>query len=310
MRIAALQAHPVWLDPGATTKKIIATVTDAAAHGVELVAFPEAFLPGYPFWVMLGGVDRFNDPRQQQAYAAYLDAAVEPDGAEVQEIAQAARDLGVFVSLGVAERAGTSVYATLLAIDPDHGIVDAHRKLVPTYGERLVWTPGDGHGLHTHRIRGGLRVGGLNCWENWMPQARHALYADGEDLHLAAFPGSAFAVGDLARFIALEGRMWVMAASGLLDADDVPADFPFHDLLTDKPPGFYNGGSCVASPNGTWIVEPTIDEERLVIADIDRTAVLRARQTFDPAGHYARPDVFDVRVDRRRHTASTVEERR
>ncbi len=299
MRVAAVQAHPVWLDAAATTNKVLAALEKCAHDNVELVAFPEAFLPGYPFWVMVGGATTFNDPRQKAAYAAYLDAAVEIAGPEIAEITEAASDLGVMVYLGVAERNRGSVHATLVAIGPGAGVLSAHRKLVPTYGERLVWSPGDGHGLRVHPARG-LRVGGLNCWENWMPLARYALYAQGEELHVATFPGSAFAVSDLTRFVALEGRVWVVAASGLLSADDVPADFPFSELLVDKPAGFYNGGSCIAAPDGSWAAEPVVDEERLVIAEADAASVRQARQSFDPAGHSARSDVFELNVNRRR----------
>jgi nitrilase len=299
IRVAAAQAHPVWLDAAATTNKILSLLEQAAANGVQLLAFPETFLPGYPYWVMLGGVDRFNDQPAKAAYAAYVDAAVNLDGLELKQITAVVRDLGVFVYLGIAERAGTSVYATLVAIDPERGVVSAHRKLMPTYGERTVWAVGDGHGLRVHDV-GEMLVGGLNCWENWMPLARHALYAAGEELHVAAWPGSAAMTADIARLIALEGRVWVLLASGLLAADDVPSEFPYYQLIANKPAGFYNGGSCIAAPDGTWAVAPTADEERLLIADVDRDAVRRARQTFDPAGHYSRHDVFDVRVNRRR----------
>jgi nitrilase len=299
IRVAAAQAHPVWLDAAATTKKILSMIERATDDGVQLLAFPETFLPGYPYWVMLGGVDRFNDQQTKVAYAAYVDAAVELDGLELKQITAAVGDLGVFVYLGIAERSGASVHATLVAIDPERGVVGAHRKLIPTYGERTVWALGDGHGLRVHNV-GGVLVGGLNCWENWMPLARHALYAAGEELHVAAWPGSAAMTADIARLIALEGRVWVLLASGLLAADDVPRDFPYYQLIANKPAGFYNGGSCIAAPDGTWAVAPTADEERLLVADVDRDTVRRARQTFDPAGHYSRPDVFDVRVNRRR----------
>ncbi len=154
----------------------------AAAQDVELVAFPETFPSGHPFWLELTGGARFDDPAQKRAYAAYLEAAVAIDGSELRQIAEAARDLGVFVYLGTTERATGSargtVFCTLVAIDAQAGVVSTHRKLIPTYEERLVWGTGDGHGLLVHQYAG-TRVGGLNCWENWMPQARHALYAQG-----------------------------------------------------------------------------------------------------------------------------------
>lgn len=307
MRVAAAQAASVWLDPAGTAKKVIGLLQQASEQGVELVAFPEAFLSGYPFWVMLGGGGRFGDPDYARAYAAYLEAAVDLDGPELRQIAEAVHDLGVFTFLGMGERGYRSgrgtVYCTLVALDPERGLVGAHRKLNPTHTERLVWGRGDGHGLRTHQV-GPLRVGGLNCWENWMPLARHALYADGEEVHVAAWPGSAAQARDIPRFIALEGRVFVILASGLISGDNVPQDFPFYDLIKDKPQGFYNGGSGIVAPDGNWVVEPVVGEERLVVADIDLAQVHAARSTFDPAGHYSRPDVFTVTVDRRRQEAA------
>lgn len=303
MRVAAVQAHSVWLEKSATTKKVVGLIEEASAQGVQLLVFPETFLSGYPFWVMLGGGGQFGDPEYARAYGAYLEAAVELNGPQLGEISEAVRDLGVFTFLGTSERGTSSgrgtVYCTLVAIDPAKGIVGAHRKLNPTHTERTVWGRGDGQGLRTHAV-GPFRAGGLNCWENWMPMARHALYADGEDLHVAAWPGSAGQTKDIARFIALEGRVFVVLASGLISADNVPEDFPFFELIRDKPEGLYNGGSCVASPDGSWVVEPVANEERLLVADIDPSLVRAARHTFDPAGHYSRPDVFDVTVNRDR----------
>ncbi len=182
----------------------------------------------------LTGGARFDDPLQKQAYAAYLQAAVALDGPEVRQVVEAARDLGVFVYLGTTERATGSargtVFCTLVAIDPVTGVVGTHRKLMPTYEERLVWGTGDGHGLRVHRY-GSTRVGGLNCWENWMPQARHALYAQGEELHVSVWPGNPRNTVDIARFIALEGRVFSLAANGLLSLSDVPAGFPLYQEL-------------------------------------------------------------------------------
>lgn len=309
MRVAAAQARSVWLDPAATTKKVLDLLAQAARDEVDVLAFPETFLSGYPFWVERTDGARFDDPGQKAAYAHYLDAAVEVDGDHVAAITEAVRDLGTFTYLGIAERdtgpARGTVYCTLLAIDPTRGLVGHHRKLMPTYEERLVWGPGDGHGLRVHDV-GGVRVSGLNCWENWMPQARHALYAGGTDLHVSVWPGARRLTQDITRFIALEGRVFSLAASGLLSIDDVPSDFPLHDMLErqEAPDFYYAGGSAIAGPDGAWIVEPVEREERLVVADIDPAAVRAERQNFDPVGHYSRPDVFDVRVDRRRRRAA------
>ncbi len=307
MRVAAAQARPHWLDPASTTRKAVAWIEDAAAQGVQLLAFPETFLSGYPFWPDLTGGAVFDDDRQKRAYAAYLDAAVELGGPEIATLREAAGDLGVFVYMGTTERGATSargtVFCTLVALDPRAGVVSAHRKLMPTFEERLVWGQGDGHGLRVHELAG-ARVGGLNCWENWMPQARNALYAQGEDLHVSVWPGNPRNTADITRFIALEGRVWSLAANGLISLDDVPADFPLRDALEAADVRDYcRGGSAVAAPDGTWLVEPVVGEERLVVADLDLAAVRRERQNFDPTGHYSRPDVFQVQVDRRRRDA-------
>ncbi len=308
MRIAAAQFRPAWLDPAATTKKVLDVLALAAHDNVDLVAFPETFLSGYPFWLERTGGARFNDPIQKAAYAYYLDAAVEIDGPQVQSVVEAVRDLGVFTYLGITERgsgaARGTVFCTLLALDPGRGVVSSHRKLVPTYEERLVWGHGDGDGLRVHTV-GDCRVSGLNCWENWMPQARHAMYAQGTDLHVSVWPGSRRNTQDITRFIALEGRVFSLAAGGLLFLDDVPSDFPFREELEAEDGVYLRGGSAIAAPDGSWLVEPVEDEERLIVADIDGAMVRAERQNFDPSGHYSRPDVFDVRVDRRRRIASS-----
>ena len=308
MRVAAAQARPCWLDPTATTTKVIAWIEEAAAQNVELVAFPETFLSGYPFWLELTGGARFDDAKQKRAYASYLEAAVEMEGPEIRQITEAVRDLGVFLYLGTTERAASSargtVFCTLVAIDPGHGVVSTHRKLMPTHEERLVWGSGDGHGLRVHRYAG-TRIGGLNCWENWMPQARHALYAQGEELHVSVWPGNPRNSADITRFIALEGRVFSLAVNGLISLSDVPADFPLQAELEEAGVTDYcRGGSGVAAPDGTWVAPPVVGQERLVVADLDLRRVSEERQNFDPTGHYSRPDVFTVHVDRRRRSAA------
>jgi len=283
-------------------------MTRAATEDVDLLAFGETFLAGYPFWVANTGGARFNDPDQKRAYAAYLEAAVEIDGPEVTRLAEAASDLGVFVYAGIMERGSNSatgtVFATLLAIRPGVGVVSAHRKLRPTWEERLVWGAGDGHGLRVHDLRSGWRVGGLNCWENWMPTARYALYGGGENLHVSVWPGGVRNTQDITRFIALEGRVWSLAAGSLLSREDVPKDFALYDLLdeADAWPD-YDGGSAIAAPDGSWAVAPVAGEERLVVADASLAAVRQERHNFDVTGHYSRPDVFGFTVERSRQDA-------
>ena len=205
-----------------------------------------------------------------------------------------------------SDSARGSVYATLVAVDPKLGIVSAHRKVQPTYEERLAWAAGDGHGLRVHTVTGRdgdvMRVGGLNCWENWLPQARLAMYAGGEDIHVSAWPGAASLTRDITRFIGREGRVFSLAAGSLISRHDVPDDFPLVARLQDG--DWTDGGGAIAGPDGEWLHEPSTSEG-LVIADIDPGRVREERQNFDPTGHYGRPDIFRLSVDRRRQAVAS-----
>ena len=306
MRVAAAQTAPVWGDPQATADVVVEWVRKAAADDVDLLAFGETFLSGYPFWIARTDGARFNAPDQKEAYAHYLNGAVDLDGPEVETISAIVAETGVFTYLGITERSasGGTVYATYLAIDPVAGVVSAHRKLMPTHEERMAWGIGDGNGLRTHRVAD-FTVSGLNCWENWVPSIRHAMYAQGTTLHVAAWPGSVRLTQDITRFIALEGRCYVLSAGALLRAESIPADFPLRDAAVQPGELLYDGGSAIASPDGSWLVEPVAGDERLVVADLDSAVVRGERQNFDPAGHYFRGDVIEVHVDRtRRNPAS------
>jgi nitrilase len=304
LTVAGAQLGGPWLDVEARMARVVEAAQLAAAEGCDLLAFPETYLAGYPFWLTRTQGALFDDPAQKACYAYYLQAAIELGGPQHRQLEQLSADLGLMLLVGVTERGRGSgrgsAYCTLLTIDPKHGLVGHHRKLVPTYDERLVWANGDGAGLRTHRV-GSSRVGGLNCWENWMPQARHALYAQGEELHVGVWPGSTGLTGDITRFVALEGRVFSLAVSGLLHRDDVPDDFPLADELRANCGGAaFNGGSALAAPDGSWLIAPVADREGLIVADVPLAQVWRERLTFDPTGHYARPDVFRSTVRRER----------
>ncbi len=302
MKIALIQAAPIYLDKKATTEKIVSLLGEAAGRGAELCVFPETFLPGYPIWVERTGGAAFNDPEQKSAYARYVDSAVYVSGPEIEAVAKAAAANGVFVYLGIVERAPTkgTVYCTLVAIHPEQGVVNVHRKLQPTHMERLIWGQGDGYGLRVLEWRG-VGLGGLSCWENWMPLARYSLYAQGEQVHIGVWPGSAWLSRDITRFTAMEGRVFAAAAGGLLRDSDIPGDFSLKKRLREVQGEIYlTGGSCLFDPDGQALVEPREGEEEILCAELDPARVAEARQNFDPAGHYSRSDVFELNIDRRR----------
>ncbi|MDJ0521186.1 MAG: carbon-nitrogen hydrolase family protein [Planctomycetota bacterium] len=304
LRVALAQIAPVWLDREATLAKVERYVAQAADEGCGLVAFGEALVPGYPHWLSFTDGSRFESARQKAIHAVYLEQAVAIEDGHLDGVCALARERGIAVVLGIierpADRGAHSLYCTLVTILPDGQVASAHRKLVPTYEERLAWAPGDGHGLQVHRL-GGFRLGALNCWENWMPLTRAALHAQGEDLHVASWPGSRRLTEDITRFIAKEGRSFVLSASSLLRKADIPAGFPEYEAIVAAAPDVLaDGGACIAGPDGRWVVEPVVGEEALITAELDAARIREERQNFDASGHYSRPDVTRLVVNRER----------
>ncbi len=302
--VGCAQIAPVWLQRDATLRKVLACIERSAAEGCRLIVFGEALVPGYPFWIELTDGARFNDAKQKAMFARYLDQGVDIDRGDLDPVCTLARTLGVSLYLGVMERAadrgGHSLYCTLVYIDATGTICSTHRKLQPTYEERLAWAAGDGHGLRVHDL-GAFRVGGLNCFENWMPLSRAALYAQGEDLHVSVWPGGLHNTHDLPSFIAKEARSFVVAVSGLMRAADFPPDTPLlEEMRSGSGEYLANGGTAVAGPDGRFIVEPVVGREALVVVELDHALVRGERQNFDLAGHYSRPDVTRLVVDRTR----------
>lgn len=306
LKIALSQIAPVWMNREAGLAKVEDYIGRAAQQGADLIVFGEGAVPGYPFWLDGTGGANFDNFMQKELFAFYSDQAVTIEKGHLDGVCAALKAANMAAYLGIIERpqdrSGHSLYCSFVYIDKSGIIKSVHRKLQPTYEERLVWSPGDGAGLVTHKL-GEFTVGGLNCWENWMPLSRAALYAQGEDLHIACWPGSIRNTEDITPFLAKEGRSYSVSVSSLMRRGDVPDDMPYareiKAALSDMPA---NGGSCIAAPDGSWVLSPETGEETLRFAELDPAFVRRERQNFDPAGHYSRPDVTHVVVNRERQS--------
>ncbi|MBS9463969.1 carbon-nitrogen hydrolase family protein [Flagellimonas sp. 389] len=309
LKVAMAQIAPVWLDKLATLEKIENSIEEAAKNGAELIIFGEAFLPGYPFWLAHTEGAAWDLKVNKELHAHYVRNSIQIEAGELDAICRIAKEKNIAVYLGMMERAkdrgGHSLYCSLVYIDQNGEIQSVHRKLQPTYDERLTWAQGDGNGLKVHPLKQ-FTVGGLNCWENWMPLPRAALYGQGENLHVAVWPGGLHNTKDITRFIARESRSFVISVSSLMATSDFPKTTPHLEKILEKAPKVLaNGGSAIAAPDGEWLVEPVIDKEGLIYETLDFNRIYEERQNFDPVGHYSRPDVTKLMVNRERQ--STVE---
>jgi nitrilase len=301
-KIAIVQEPPVFLDRDKTIAKAVAKVGGAAGRGAELIVFNEAFVPGYPAWIWR--LKPSGDFRLSEAlHSRLVTNAVDLSSDQMQPLFDAAAKAKATVVVGINERdsktSGTTIYNSLITIGPDGALLNVHRKLMPTNPERMVWGFGDASGLRVVDTPAG-RVGGLICWENFMPLARYALYAQGIEILVAPTNDSGDGwIGSL-QHIAREARCWVLGAGNVLRVRDLPVDFPDKDRLYPDAEEWMNpGDSVVIAPGGEIVSGPMRKEVGLLEADIDITRVVAARRAFDVAGHYSRPDIFALQVDAR-----------
>ena len=289
--IAAVQAAPVFLDRDATIEKVGVLAKEAAANGAALVVFPEAFVPSYPDWVW-----RTPPWRDHDWYARFADESVDVPGPACDALGAIARDTNAYLAIGVNERDGGTIYNTLLYFAPDGTLLGKHRKLMPTGGERLVWGQGDGSTLPVFDTPFG-RLGGLICWENYMPLARAAMFEQRVDVYLApTWDNSDVWVASM-QHIAKEGRCYVVGVNSCISPADIPADFPGRDeLYSDENDWPSRGNTVIVEPHGHVVAGPLVGEAGIVYADVDLAHVRNARRQFDVVGHYARPDVFQLFV--------------
>ncbi|PQV51393.1 nitrilase [Jejuia pallidilutea] len=306
LKVALAQIAPVWLNKTETLNKVQQSVIAAAKENCELIVFGEGLVPGYPFWLALTGGAEWNKTINKELHAHYVKQSVTIEKGDLNDVCKLAKQYKIAIYLGIIERpldrGGHSIYASLVYIDATGEVKSVHRKLQPTYDERLTWAPGDGNGLQVHKLKD-FTVGGLNCWENWMPLPRAALYGLGENLHIAVWPGSEHNTKDITRFIARESRSYVISVSSLMTKNDFPNNTPHLKSILEKAPDVLaNGGSCIAGPDGEWVVAPVIEASGLIIETLDFNRVYEERQNFDVVGHYSRPDVTQLHINTERQS--------
>lgn len=294
-RVAVVQAASVPFQLEPTMEKAVRLIREAGARGAELALFPEAFIGSYPkgcdFKTPVGA----RLPGSRDIFRNYFTGSLEVSGRDTDRLCEACGRAGVFGVLGVIERGGNTLYSTVLFIDPAHGIVGKHRKLMPTGAEHLIWGCGDGSTLTTAKSAAG-RVGAVICWENYMPMLRMAMYDKDVQIYCAPTADDRDTWVSTVRHIALEGRCYVLSACQHLRRGAFPSDYEC--ALGDAPDLLLMcGGSMIVSPLGELLAGPHYDGEAILYADVDPDEIIRAKYDFDAVGHYARPDVFKLVVD-------------
>lgn len=301
VRVAVVQAAPVAFDRDATLDRVQALSRDAAARGAQLVLFPEAFVSAYPRGLTFGTVVGSRTPEGREWYRRYWDSSIDVPGPHAERLGDIARECALHLVIGVIEREGGTLYCSVLFFAPDGTLLGSHRKLMPTAAERLVWGQGDGSTMQAHRTAIGT-LGAAICWENYMPMYRMALYGQQVQLYLAPTADSRDSWIASMRHIAMEGRCFVLSANQFARRRDYPADYPLDPPVPDDAI-VTRGGSCIVNPLGDVLAGPVYDDDALLVADLELADTIRGRFDFDVTGHYARPDVFELRVDTRRRDA-------
>jgi nitrilase len=304
-RVAVVQHPPVALNRQKTLARGVELLDEAAAGGAKLVSFPETWVPGYPEWVWrLRPGDDYG--LSGDIHKRLLESSVDLKAGQLKPIQAAARRLKLTVSIGIHERDGEfsrgTLYNTAVLIGPDGEVLNRHRKLVPTNPERMVWGEGDGTGLRVSDTPSG-RVGGLICWENYMPLARFAIFAQGCEIYIAPTWDEGDTWLSTMRHIAAEGRCWVLGNGSSMRGKDMPPDFPERSrLFPDLEAWFNPGDSVIVDPRGVVVAGPLHEKHGILYADCDPARAAAAKRTLDVAGHYGRPDVFRLEVNREART--------
>jgi nitrilase len=300
VKVAVVQAAPVLFDREATVEKACRLIREAAAQKAQLVLFPEAFIPAYPRGLSFGMVVGSRTLEGRRTWQMVWESAVEIPGAATEALGNVVRETGVYLAMGVIERdgqfSGGTLYCTLLYFGPDGQIAGKHRKLKPTGAERLIWGEGDGSTLTVLDTQLG-KIGGLICWENYMPLARMAIYGKGVEIYLAPTADARETWQATLRHIACEGRCFVLGCNQFVTREMYPASLREAIDLSGQSDVLCRGGSAIVSPLGEVIAGPLYDQEGILFADLDLGEIVRGKVDFDVVGHYARSDVFQLIVN-------------
>ncbi|MEW9096068.1 MAG: carbon-nitrogen hydrolase family protein [Clostridiaceae bacterium] len=299
VKIAVVQASPIIMDKYATLKKTISLIKEVADKGAKIVVFPEAFIPAYPRGLSFGFVVGSRTMEGRKDWQRYYENSVAVPSDVTEALGEAAREYGVYLSIGITERdadeINTTLYCTVLFFGPNGEYLGKHRKLKPTGSERLIWGEGDGSTLTAVDTPYG-KMGSLICWENYMPLARAAMYAKGVKIYIAPTADSREIYQSTIKHIALEGRCFVISCNQYVEKSMYPKDLNYYHELEKQPEIMCPGGSCIIDPLGRYVVEPVYNKEEILIGELDLDLIVQSRLDFDVTGHYSRPDVFELIV--------------
>jgi nitrilase len=300
VKVAVVQASSVLFDKTASVEKACNLVAEAGKEGSKIVLLPEAFIPAYPRGFSFGMKIGSRNDEGRALWKRYWENSIDITGVEVQRLGKAAKEAGVYLAIGVIERDGAScgetLYCSVFYFSPDGVLMGKHRKLKPTGSERLIWGEGDGSTLNAFSTEFG-KIGGLICWENYIPLARMAMYGQGVEIYMAPTADSRETWQATMRHIACEGRCFVLGCNQFVTKDMYPESIETIEELSDQPDVMCRGGSLIVAPSGEVIAGPIWDKEGILYAELDLDEITKAKIDFDVTGHYARPDIFQLNVN-------------
>ena len=297
--VAVVQAGSVVMNKEKTVQKTVELLEEASEKNAKIILFPEAFIPAYPRGMSFGAVVGSRTEQGRKDFALYSNNAITVPGSESEKIGNAVKKAGAYVVIGVIEKdekSGGTLYCSMIYFDSNGNIIGKHRKLKPTGSERLIWGEGDGSTLPVFDTPYG-KIGGLICWENYMPLARADIYEKGVQIYLAPTADSRDAWFSSMRHIALEGRCYVLSCNQYSTKDMYPVDISSRPEFMEMDNEMTRGGSCIVDPLGEFIVEPVFGEEQILYADIDLDKITESQFDFDLNGHYSRPDIYQLIVN-------------